>query len=218
MELWEAVYIAKNLKGLYLPGEVGNDREITVLRKRFRYRKVGILRSDYEKLGDSAGEPLHPIDPEIIHHHIEYRSIPDNVANILSLSSFFMMPILASPLLRDDLEKLFTWSLRLPRPLTAAEFRFNLRLLTYMPVDMASRAAAKLKEVTPAKKLDQYAKTRSAEIIRDAEKRFWRLKEDVREGLARLGIINPLEYLSGLPEEKDLSFLLPSGVMFIEEK
>lgn len=217
MELWEAVYISKNLKGFYLPSKSGAEEEIKFLKKKFKYSRIGVLSTHLKNLGDSMGEPLYIIDPEAISCSIMFSEDAPFITSLLPLSSLFMVPILASPLLRKELESTFLWSIQLPQTFTPSEFRFNLRLLTYLPVDMAPKDSRALRDIIALGAKKRYTKERANEIIKDAEKRFWRLRDEAGKGPTRVGIIDPFQYIKGPFKEEDISFLLPSGVIFLEE-
>ncbi|RKY83012.1 hypothetical protein DRQ09_10735 [candidate division KSB1 bacterium] len=212
MELWKIIYIVRNLKGFYLPDKISLQEDIKFLKKRFRYRRIGVLSTHLKEFDIYVEKPLYVINPEDFPFSIEYSGVPQVVEDILPFSSLFMLPVLASPLLRDRVEKLFVWSVHFQRSLTSSEFRFNLRLLTYFTVDMAEKYASMFKDKINFKELKS-----SEEIIKDAEKRFWRFKKETLEGPVRLGIIDPLQYIDETIKGENLAFTLPSGIIFIEE-
>lgn len=214
MDLWKAIYIAKNIKGFYLPCKEGVDKEIKFLRKRFRYRKIGILSTHLKEIGNYLDEPLYLIEDNEISCNLEYKEINYSLASLMQISSLFMVPILASPLLRDMLKKLFLWSICLERKFSPKEFSFNLRLLTYFMIDMAPKYPKAIKEKVASLELNKYIKEREDNIIKDAKERFWRLEEN-REGEIRLGIIEPFQFIKKFPKE-DFPFLPPVGIIFIE--
>jgi len=216
MELWEAVYIAKNLKGFYLPHRKGWKDDIKFLRKKFRYRRIGVLSQNLDDLGIPVESPLYPLGSDFLSLSLKYKDIPRQLADLLPFSSIFMVPVLCSSFLRDEIGKLLLWSLSLPRVLSPGEFRFNLRLLTYLPIDMAPKDAKAHREAISRGEWVSYREKRSQDIVRDAEKRFWRLREDAGSGIIRLGIIEPLRFITDPPKEEDIPFLLPSGIIFTE--
>jgi len=214
--LWEIVYIAKNLKAFYLPADSGWEEEVKLLKRRFRYRRVGVVCAEQAEGARVVEDPLYPIGPRDIPHTIAYTDVPSQLALVLPFSSLFMVPILASPAWRDVLARLLLWSARLHRPLTPSEFRFNLRVLTYFSLDLAVRCERQFAERVSSSQWGAHVEKRCAETVKDAEKRFWRLREDGGEGPTRLGIIEPLRHISEPPAAENIPFLLPTGVIFLE--
>ncbi|MFQ6069213.1 MAG: hypothetical protein ACE5LC_01665 [Candidatus Aminicenantales bacterium] len=218
MELWEAVYIARNLKAIYYPHPLSREEDVKFLKKKFRYRRLGVLEEDLQEIKTAHQVPFHPLKSDIIPSSLIFTDIPDKLQQLLPLSSFFMMPLLCSASLREEMVEFFLWSLQLERSLASSEFRFALRLLSYIPVDMASRDALEQRNAVESGQWNLYRKRRSDKIKEDAMKRFWRLKTESGSGPVRVGIIDPLQFLSGEAGEKDIPFLLPSGIIFIEEQ
>lgn len=193
-ELHRIIYLAKNLKAFYLPGEEPEStlKEIRELKGRFRYRKVGVPTGVLG--GELVEDPLVEVKvpPPFVVKGVEGR-----VSEVISLSSLFMTPVISSPTLRDSLEDLMCYRIRLKRALNRREFQFNLRLLTYIPVDLSVR---------PPRERGREA------LIRDCEMRFWRFREGMGEGEVRLGVIDPSEHVGEAPEWS----LNPVGVIFLD--
>ena len=187
------IYLARNLKALYLPsGDVRRtEDEVKDLGRRFRYRRVGVIPGVLEE--DMLRPPLTEIgvDPPF-----RFEGLRWPASETLAMASLFMAPVIASPAWRDELSDLMMYEIRLKRPLTRREFQFNLRLLTYIPVDLADGSP-------PG--------DRRAYILADCEKRFWRFREETGEGDLRLGVIDPQEHVAS-PEW----MLNPVGVIFLE--
>lgn len=193
-EVHRIIYLAKNLKAFYLPGrdERSREEEIKELSGRFRYRRVGIFP------GTLPPKWIKPPLTEVPSPApFRLREAPPVVSETLSLSSLFMTPVISSPCWRELLEELMCYRIHLRRPLSRREFQFNLRLLTYIPVDLSGRPLAE--------------RGREA-IIKDCEKRFWRFREEAGEGEVRIGVIDPTEYA----EEAPGWALNPVGVIFLD--
>ncbi len=216
MQMWEAVYLAKNLKGFYLPPEDDPAADVPFLKKRFRYRRVGILTPHAGST--RVSKPLYPVDPDEMAVPVEYAGLPTALAPLVALASLFMVPVLASPARREELQPLLEWSIRLPRTLTPAELRFNLRLLTYIPIDAAPKHATLVRGKQRKEPWADAVEERAETLRQDAHKRFWRLRDEAGEGPCRLGIVHAMRFARKRPAtEEDLAFLLPVGVLFLEE-
>lgn len=214
MEKWRLVYLAKNMKALCLPSKETAADDLKFLRKRFRYRRIGILSSLAAPLIPTLSEPLIIIDEQELAPFPQLCGVNPVLAQLLPISSLFMVPVLTSIDWRPELGPHFCWLRRYARPFNHREFRFILRLLTYVPVDLAEREEEKMMAALKKGEWEAYVQSRRRQLISDAEKRFWRWPEE-SDGEVRIGIIDPAPYLASSPRDDDIPFIFPTGFLFL---
>jgi len=215
MEKWQLVYLAKNMKAFYFasPETVATDLEF--IKKRFRYRRIGLLKEQTELLPRSVSEPLVVIDEREIGQVPRLRGLEEPMSKILVLSSLFMVPILSSKALGPKWTKYFVWSRRREKAFSPQEFRFVLRLLTYIPLDLAEKEEEKIALALRKKEWSAYLKSRSERLSQDATKRFWRWPEEIL-GEIKLGLVDPLLSFPSVPSSEEIPFTFPCGLIFLE--
>lgn len=215
MERWRLVYLAKNLKAFYLPSTETFKSDLIFLKKRFRYRKIALVKEQMEFGLPPISEPLVMVDSE------ELGPLPvsiiseSSISLNLSLASLFMVPILCSKIWLTKWEPLFSWCRRRQKPFSLPEFKFILRLLTYIPIDWAEKEEERIFAAIKEKQWASYLTSRRERLQQDAEKRFWRWPDEAN-GDIRLGLIDPLPYYVSFSLDL-IPFSFPVGVLFIPD-
>jgi len=215
MEKWQLVYLAKNMKAFYLASPETVDSDLDFIKKRFRYRRVGLLKEQTELLTRPVSEPLVVIDEREIGKVPRLLDLEEIMGKILVLASLFMVPILSSKAWRPKWSNYFVWSRRREKAFSPQEFRFVLRLLTYIPLDLAEREEEKIALALKKKEWLAYLKSRSERLSQDATKRFWRWPEEL-SGEIKVGLIDPLLFFTSSPSSEEIPFTFPCGLLFLE--
>jgi len=165
------LYLVKNLRGIvYFSRELFPKTELDWLKRRFRYRELGV--SESLKLELKWKKPL------------TLPKIDDNpILDSLFQASSFICPLIV---LREESLKDFgdavIVSLKTLEKLGDKELKFNLRLVNYAITDFY------LESIQLAAKKDMMGRRRLAE--KDL-KRFWRIKADA-SGKTLIAYIDPL--------------------------
>lgn len=216
MEKWRLVYLAKNMKAFYLasPGTIESD--LKFIKKRFRYRRIGILKEQARLLPQPVSEPLVILDENEISPFYELRPLKEILAKIVPLASLFMVPILSSKDWLARWQPYFCWALRREKSFSSQEFHFVLRLLTYIPIDLAEKEEERVRLALKKKEWPGYFKLRLERLAQDATKRFWRWPEE-RSGEIKLGLVDPISLLPSLPSPDEFPFINPVGIFFIHD-
>ena len=164
-------YLVKNLRGIvYFSEKVNAEKELEWLRKKFRYRDLGVsetlkLKERWKRL--------------IILSRIDENPAIDSAFQ----ASLFLSPliILKERSLRD-FEKGIVAKLKTSQKLTDKELKFNLRLVNYSITDFY------LKAIELGKKHDL---EKRKELAEKDLKRFWRIEES-KKGKVLIAYIDPL--------------------------
>jgi hypothetical protein len=165
------LYLVKNLRGIvYFSRELFPKTELDWLKRRFRYRELGVSESLKLELKWKKLLTLPKID--------------DNpILDSLFQASSFICPLIV---LREESLKDFgdavIVSLKTLEKLGDKELKFNLRLVNYAITDFY------LESIQLAAKKDMMGRRRLAE--KDL-KRFWRIKADA-SGKTLIAYIDPL--------------------------
>jgi len=215
MERWQLVYLAKNMKAFYLASPETVDSDLEFIKKRFRYRRLGLLKEQIELLPGPVSEPLVVIDEREIGSVPQLLGPEEMMDKILVLSSLFMVPILSSKAWRPKWTPHFVWARRRQKAFSPQEFRFVLRLLTYIPLDLAEREEEKIDLALKKKEWPAYLKSRSERLNKDATKRFWRWPEEPA-GEIKVGLVDPLLFFTSFPSGEEIPFTFPCGLVFLE--
>jgi hypothetical protein len=215
MEKWQLVYLAKNMKAFYLASPETVASDLDFIKKRFRYRRIGLLKEQIELLPRPVSEPLVVIDEREIGPVPRLLDLEEIMGKILVLASLFMVPVLSSKAWRPKWAKYFVWSRRRDKPFSPQEFRFVLRLLTYIPVDLAEKEEEKIALALKKKEWPAYLKARSERLSQDAMKRFWRWPEEP-SGEIKVGLVDPLLFFPTVPSSEEIPFTFPCGLFFLE--
>ncbi|MCS7114740.1 MAG: hypothetical protein N0A00_05005 [Candidatus Bathyarchaeota archaeon] len=185
------IYLVKNLRGIiYFSMEVSPEAELEWLKRKFRYRELGIsetlkFKAKWKKLLILPG------------------MAEDPVLDSLFQASRYVCPliVLKEKSLRD-FEKAIVASLKTRMKLGDKDLKFNVRLVNYAITDFY------LKSIEFAEKSDMAARRRLAE--KDL-KRFWRIKADA-EGKTIVAYIDPL-LIEGYIQDPALKSLIPSIIL-----
>ncbi|MEM2368188.1 MAG: hypothetical protein QXQ50_08160 [Candidatus Bathyarchaeia archaeon] len=181
----------KNLRGIiYLSRDVSPEKEVEWLKRKFRYRELGVsetlkLELKWKKL-------------------LTLPKIVDNpVLDSLILASSFVCPLIV---LKEeslkDFENAVVASLKTKEKLGDKDLKFNLRLVNYAITDFYT------KSIELALHSDLDGRKRLAE--KDL-KRFWRIPENT-SGKTLIAYIDPLLVKSNLQKPVYMS-LVPSLVL-----
>lgn len=216
MEKWRLIYLAKNMKAFYLASAETIKLDLAFLKKRFRYRRIAILNEQIRLLPQPVSEPLVIIDKTEIGPLPDLKIIDEFFGQILSLASLFMVPILSSKALVTEWPRFFCWTRRREKPFSVQEFRFVLRLLTYIPIDFAEKEEERIISALKKNHWANYLKSRTERLRRDAEKRFWRWPEEA-SGDVRVGLVDPLSFFSSFSLDQ-IPFSFPVGIYFLPDE
>lgn len=165
------LYLVKNLRGIiYFSEDADAEQEINWLKRKFRYRELGIS----ETLGISSTWKKLLILPNIV----ENRELD----SIFQASRFLCPLIVLKEKSLERLEKTVIARLRTRDRLSDKDLKFNIRLLNYAITDFY------LKSIELARASDMEGRKKLAE--KDL-KRFWRIKAD-EEGKTLIAYLDPL--------------------------
>lgn len=96
MEKWQLIYLAKKMKAFYLASPETIEADLKFIQKRFRYRRIGILKEQANLFLQPVTEPFVILNEDEISPFYELQPLEGIMAKILSLASLFMVPILSS--------------------------------------------------------------------------------------------------------------------------
>jgi len=188
----QRLYLVKNLRGIiYLSRGVSPEKELEWLKRKFRYRELGV--SETLKLGLKWKKLL---------------TLPKIVENP-ALDSLFQASSFVCPLIilkgdsLKDFEKAVVATLKTSERLGDKDLKFNLRLVNYAITDFYT------KSIELALESDLAARKRLA--IKDL-KRFWRIPEDAN-GKTLVAYIDPLLIDSGAIQKPVYMSLIPSLIL-----
>lgn len=167
----QRLYLVKNLRGIiYFSEDANIEQEINWLKRKFRYRELGIS----ETLSISSMWKKLLILPNIV----ESREMD----SIFQASRFLCPLIVLKEKSLEGLEKAVIARLRTKDKLSDKDLKINIRLVNYAITDFY------LKSIELAKASDMEGRKKLAE--RDL-KRFWRVKAD-EEGKTLIAYLDPL--------------------------
>lgn len=170
----EYLYLVKNLRGIiYFSNKSKAEKEIEWLKRKFRYRKLGIAKSLKEKSKLKLWDKL-----EILSLPFEVNLKLNLEIESMLLASSFLSPLLI--LKEETLTKLSNFlilGLKTKEVLDDRELKRNIRLANYSITDFYLKAI----------KADRKEKVK---IAREDLKRFWRIKES-KEGKSIIVYLDP---------------------------
>jgi len=170
----EYLYLVKNLRGIiYFSDKSKAEKEIEWLKRKFRYRKLGIAKSLKEKSKLKLWDKL-----EILSLPFEVNLKLNSEIESMLLASSFLSPLLI--LKEETLTKLSNFlilGLKTKEVLDDRELKRNIRLANYSITDFYLKAI----------KADRKEKVK---IAREDLKRFWRIKES-KEGKSVIVYLDP---------------------------
>ncbi len=156
----DKIYLLKNLRGIiHFDPHLDVTPEWTWLRKKFRYRKLGISQHLLELSGLPTLSML-----EILTPTLELSELPPPASDSLALATEYVTPliILKSASLKPY-EPLVLYKVTTADKLPDTELRRNIRLVNYSIIDYC-------RDIIHAD-----ATTR-LKIVQDDAKRFWRVQ------------------------------------------
>jgi len=202
--------LLKNLRGVVFfdPHVPFPAEEVRWLKRRFRYRSLGVSESLVIAIKDEEKElflekPFEILKPPLLEIENFIKIIeatgeaPTYAVESLILTSCYVNALIV--LGRDSLSTLnpfIIWAMRSTSELTEVEIKRNLRLIGYAIIDFHSENAVQayyfLKEI--AEKIKEKEKTEKIRMLlerflnerkrlagSDGEKRFWRLRQTGRK-------------------------------------
>jgi hypothetical protein len=187
----QRLYLVKNLRGIiYLSRGVSPEKELEWLKRKFRYRELGVsetlkLKLEWKKL-------------------LTLPKIVENpVLDSLIQASSFVCPLI---ILKEDslkgFEKAVVATLKTREKLGDKDLKFNIRLVNYATTDFY------LKSIELALQSDMEGRKKLAE--KDL-KRFWRVPENA-DGKTLIAYIDPLLIEGDIQKPVHMS-LVPSLIL-----
>ncbi|MEM2202561.1 MAG: hypothetical protein QW595_02890 [Candidatus Bathyarchaeia archaeon] len=165
------LYLVKNLRGIiHLSKGVSPEKEVEWLKRKFRYRELGV--SEALKI-DLKWKKLLTL-PKIVENPV--------LDSLLQASSFVCPLIILKEESLKDFEKAIVATLKTKEKLGDKDLKFNLRLVNYAITDFYT------KSIELALQSDLAGRKKLAE--KDL-KRFWRIPEDAG-GKTLVAYIDPL--------------------------
>jgi hypothetical protein len=188
----QRLYLVKNLRGIvYLSRGVSPEKELEWLKRKFRYRELGVsetlkLELKWKKL-------------------LTLPKIVENPAldSLFQASSFVCPLVILKEDSLKDFEKAVVATLKTSERLGDKDLKFNLRLVNYAITDFYT------KSIELALESDLAARKRLAE--KDL-KRFWRIPENA-SGKTLVAYIDPLLMDSGTIQKPVYMSLVPSLIL-----
>jgi len=188
----QRLYLVKNLRGiLYFSRGVSLEKELEWLKRKFRYRELGV--SETLKL-ELKWKKLLTL-PKIVEKPA--------LDSLLQASSFVCPLIILKEDGLKEFEKALVAALKTKEKLGDKDLKFNLRLVNYAITDFYT------KSIELALKSDLAGRKRLAE--KDL-KRFWRIPED-KGGKTLVAYIDPLLMESGTIQKPVHMSLIPSLIL-----
>jgi len=185
------LYLVKNLRGIvYFSAGIDVEKEINWLKKKFRYRNLGIS----ETLGIKNPWKKLIVLPRIV----ENRALD----SILQASKYLCPLVILKHESLKDLKEIIIAELRTDEHLSDKDLKFNLRLVNYSITDfyLESIELGKMRDLSGRKRL----------ALNDL-KRFWRVKRSDK-GNTLIVYLDPL--LSGIELNNPIFLsIIPSIVL-----
>ncbi len=187
----QRLYFVKNLRGIiYLSRGVSSEKELEWLKRKFRYRELGV--SETLKLNLKWKKLL---------------TLPKAVENpvldsLLQASSFVCPLIILKEESLKDFENAVVAALKTKEKLGDKDLKFNLRLVNYAITDFYTKSI----ELALQSDLDGRKRLAKKDL-----RRFWRIPEDA-DGKVLVAYIDPLLVKGDLQRPIYMS-LVPSLVL-----
>jgi hypothetical protein len=187
----QRLYLVKNLRGIiYLSRGVSPEKELEWLKRKFRYRELGV--SETLKL-ELKWKKLLTL-PKIVENPV--------LDSLLQASSFVCPLIILKEDSLKDFEKAVVATLKTREKLGDKDLKFNIRLVNYAITDFY------LKSIELALQSDMEGRKKLAE--KDL-KRFWRVPENA-DGKTLIAYIDPLLIKGDIQKPMHMS-LVPSLIL-----
>jgi len=187
----QRLYLVKNLRGIiYFSRGVSPEKELEWLKRKFRYRELGI--SETLKL-ELKWKKLLTL-PKIVENPV--------LDSLLQASSFVCPLIILKEDSLKDFEKAVVATLKTREKLGDKDLKFNIRLVNYAITDFY------LKSIELALQSDMESRKKLA--VKDL-KRFWRVPENA-DGKTLIAYIDPLLIRGDIQKPVHMS-LVPSLIL-----
>ena len=187
----QRLYLVKNLRGIiYLSRGVSPEKELEWLKRKFRYRELGV--SETLKL-ELKWKKLLTL-PKIMENPI--------LDSLFQASSFVCPLIILKEDSLKDFEKAVVATLKTREKLGDKDLKFNIRLVNYAITDFY------LKSIELALQSDMESRKKLA--VKDL-KRFWRVPENA-DGKTLIAYIDPLLIKGDIQKPMHMS-LVPSLIL-----
>ena len=204
--------IVKNLRGVVVFNELSEAvlKRVSWLRKRFRYRDLGLPPRLLEKFRESLKEYLGGKPFRELYYPIEkYRALPklleeylgfnELVSEALMLSSLYISPLLVlDDLVIRELSEVAASAILVNRDMGINDWKLHLRIADYTVLDMYSFSVE-----TGLRALKCYAEgekdcleetlAKRQEAVEKDKKRYWRIRSE--KGRVFMLYIDPLKLL-----------------------
>ena len=211
--------VVKNLRGvLYssLPGEVFEEK-LRWLRRRFRYRNIGItpwmekrygLRADGRLLVRLV-EPVSGLK-ELIDAYASATGLERRVLEAYCYASTYVSPLLIlGQTSSADLGALIVDSVLVERELTDKEYKLHMRIADYTVLDFylwaTSRAGEALSALAEGRDVSAILAEREERVKKD-KRRYWRVMSE--EGQPLILYLDFLPVLAEMASAEDVASLL----------
>jgi hypothetical protein len=187
----QRLYLVKNLRGIiYLSRGVSPEKELEWLKRKFRYRELGVSETLKLKLEWKKLLTL----PKIVENPV--------FDSLLQASSFVCPLIILKEDSLKDFGKAVVATLKTREKLGDKDLKFNIRLVNYATTDFY------LKSIELALQSDMEGRKKLAE--KDL-KRFWRVPENA-DGKTLIAYIDPLLIEGDIQKPVHMS-LVPSLIL-----
>jgi hypothetical protein len=180
MELYQHLALAKNLRGIvYFNPKLDVENEVGWLKRKFRYRDLGVGKS----LADKSGcQKFRVIDMGWDERKLEVEAV--------KLASAFVSPlfVLKAESLKDfEKQGVLLAEIKIKEKLNDVELKRNLRLVNYSITDFYEES------IELAKKRDFEGRKL---LVEKDMRRFWRLKPE-SSGRTLIFYLEPMKLIDG---------------------
>lgn len=187
----QRLYLVKNLRGvIYLSKDVSPEKEVEWLKRKFRYRELGVSETLKLKLKWKKLLTL----PRIVENPV--------LDSLVQASSFVCPLIVLKEESLKDFKNAIVAILKTTEKLGDKDLKFNLRLANYAITDFY------VKSIELALQSDLDGRER---LAKKDLKRFWRIPENTN-GKTLVAYIDPLLVKSDLPKPVYMG-LIPSLIL-----
>lgn len=187
----QRLYLVKNLRGIiYLSRGVSPEKELEWLKRKFRYRELGVSETLKLKLEWKKLLTL----PKIVENPV--------LDSLLQASSFVCPLIILKEDSLKDFGKAVVATLKTREKLGDKDLKFNIRLVNYATTDFY------LKSIELALQSDMEGRKK---LVEKDLKRFWRVPENA-DGKTLIAYIDPLLIEGDIQKPVHMS-LVPSLIL-----
>jgi hypothetical protein len=187
----QRLYLVKNLRGIiYLSRGVSPEKELEWLKRKFRYRELGVSETLKLKLEWKKLLTL----PKIVENPV--------LDSLIQASSFVCPLIILKEDSLKDFGKAVVATLKTREKLGDKDLKFNIRLVNYATTDFY------LKSIELALQSDMEGRKK---LVEKDLKRFWRVPENA-DGKTLIAYIDPLLIEGDIQKPVHMS-LVPSLIL-----